>query len=163
MADPRLAHVLRSGDRVRALQPVEVGLGSLPSCSKVPAGTEGVVIDDLNEQVDRERKAETWRRDPLPPPSTSKDLACVRFGSLGQGWCRYAEVEKIAWTDEQLEALWAELGNVPFNEGKDDQVLADRWHHFRKGTDRHTIWQWFDQQHSKGVHFLMYGYVPDPR
>lgn len=61
--------------------------------------------------------------------------------------------------DAALERRWKELGNVPFDDpGPDsDMVLAEDWWHFEKGTEREDIWHWFDERHSKGVAFLLYG------
>jgi len=62
-------------------------------------------------------------------------------------------------TDVQLEEMWADLGNIHFDEADvpGDMVLAEDWHSFQKGTDRLEIWQFFDKRHSKGVAFLLYG------
>lgn len=60
--------------------------------------------------------------------------------------------------DKELEALWAELEDVPFDEEENGRlVLAEPWHDFPAGTDRETIWYYFDERHSKGVAFLLYG------
>lgn len=68
----------------------------------------------------------------------------------------------MKYSDEELEKLWREFDDVPFDEDKDgDLILAVDWNGFEKGTDRETIretiWHWFDVQHSKGVHYLFYG------
>ena len=60
-------------------------------------------------------------------------------------------------TDADLEKLWDELADVPFNEEPDGTlVLAEDWLDFPAGTEREEIWDWFDQMHSVGVVWLMY-------
>lgn len=59
--------------------------------------------------------------------------------------------------DKQMEQLWLELENVPFDEDEDGRLcLAEEWHDFPAGTDRDEIWHWFDENHSKGVAWLLY-------
>lgn len=62
-------------------------------------------------------------------------------------------------TDSDLEDLWRELADVPFDDGDPDvdMTLAENWKWFSKGTPREEIWHWFDERHSKGVAFLLYG------
>lgn len=64
--------------------------------------------------------------------------------------------------DEYIEKVWEEFEDVLFieDEESDDScklVLASDWHNFCAGTTRDEIWRWFDQKHSKGLHWLMYG------
>lgn len=56
------------------------------------------------------------------------------------------------YTDAELEAFWAELGNIPQNENDE---IDEPFYFFEKGTERMDVWQWFDRKHSKGVAFLM--------
>lgn len=59
--------------------------------------------------------------------------------------------------DHDLEKLWLELGDVPFDEDEDGRlILSVNWFGFKKGTDREEIWHWFDERHSKGVAYLMF-------
>ncbi|MCL2392919.1 MAG: hypothetical protein FWC66_10015 [Oscillospiraceae bacterium] len=69
-------------------------------------------------------------------------------------------IEKL--TDEQLEKMWADLSDIPFDEADvpGDMVLAKDWCGFTKGTDRLEIWKFFDMHHSKGVAFLLYREEP---
>jgi hypothetical protein len=60
------------------------------------------------------------------------------------------------WTDSQLEEIWADLEDIPFDES-DDMVLSVDWRGFPKGTTRETIWRFLDKNHSKGVACLLYG------
>ena len=58
--------------------------------------------------------------------------------------------------DQSLEAKWAELEDVPFDEDEDGRlVLAQSWWIFPRGTEREDIWHWFDARHSKGVVYLL--------
>lgn len=61
-------------------------------------------------------------------------------------------------TDTELEVLWRELEDVPTYEDKDKRIcLRNNWNGFEKGTWVEDIWHWFDDHHSKGVVWLMYG------
>lgn len=57
------------------------------------------------------------------------------------------------YDDELLEEMWEELEDIPFDE---DECIEQDWNGFSKGTDREEIWHWFDEQHSKGVYWLLY-------
>jgi len=60
--------------------------------------------------------------------------------------------------DSQLETQWNELEDVCFDEDSDGElILSEDWYHFPKGTIREEIWHWFDDRHSKGVAWLLYG------
>ena len=64
----------------------------------------------------------------------------------------------LAERDGKLEALWADLEDVAFDEDADGRLrLVDPWLCFMAGTEREEIWRWFDQRHSKGVYYLLYG------
>lgn len=68
-------------------------------------------------------------------------------------------VEYLVLDDEIVEDLWKELGDVPFDEEENGElILAEGWFIFDKGTDRDTIWHWFDDHHSQGVGWLMNEY-----
>ncbi len=59
--------------------------------------------------------------------------------------------------DRALEELWRNLGNVPFDEDAEGRMVsAASFVHFPVGTEVEDIWHWFDEQHSKGVVWLMY-------
>lgn len=66
---------------------------------------------------------------------------------------------KEKFTDDELEALWNELGNVPVFTAEDGSLCLDEpWFIFDKGTDcEDIIWHWFDDRYSKGVGVLMNG------
>lgn len=57
--------------------------------------------------------------------------------------------------DKEVEKLWDELEDVPIDE---NECLDVDWQGWRKGTNREEIWHWFDEQHSKGVGWLMNEY-----
>ena len=67
--------------------------------------------------------------------------------------------EEVIERDRCLERKWKELENIPFDEADSPSglVLAEDWWGFPKGTDREEIWHAFDDNHSKGVAFLLYG------
>lgn len=46
-------------------------------------------------------------------------------------------------TLSELNKLWGKLGDVPINE---DEEIDISFLHFPKGTDRYTIWHWFEEQ-----------------
>ncbi len=75
------------------------------------------------------------------------------------------EMETLAARDLDLEKLWAELEDVPID--PDTEKLEENWFIFQRGTDKETVWHWFDERHSKGVAYLLYGgtedYVPEAR
>jgi len=63
-------------------------------------------------------------------------------------------------TDNQVEELWEDLENVPFNDNDPlDLYLENDWYIFWSGTSRDEIWAWFDRNHSKGISYLLYEYV----
>lgn len=58
--------------------------------------------------------------------------------------------------DVKLEELWAQLGDIPMNPDT-EKLEEDFLDIFPHGTAREEIWHWFDQRHSKGVAYLLYG------
>lgn len=69
---------------------------------------------------------------------------------------------KLGMNDKDIEKLWDEFEDVLFIEDPDSDdscrlVLASGWQGWDEGTCRDTIWHWFDEQHSKGIHWLLYG------
>jgi len=63
--------------------------------------------------------------------------------------------------DEYVKHVWDMLEDVPFADADDedeavsDIVLEVDFRQWKAGTDRLEIWNWFDNQHSKGVAYLM--------
>lgn len=66
----------------------------------------------------------------------------------------------MVFTDKQVEQKWIELEDILFDEDEDDKelYLHDNWFLFNKGTHREDIWHWFDQNHSRGVAWLLYDF-----
>lgn len=70
--------------------------------------------------------------------------------------CEFDGVEYLVLDDETIEDLWKELGDVPFDEEENGElILAEDWFIFDKGTEREDIWHWFDDHHSQGVGWLL--------
>lgn len=65
-----------------------------------------------------------------------------------------------------VEEFWKKLTDVPFAEDSEGRVILSNDYNitignrevvmFPAGTDREEIWQWFDEQHPKGVAYLLY-------
>lgn len=94
---------------------------------------------------------------PLPPvlaPAPAPDIPATP-----EPEARRLPAPQEQVTDGELEKLWRELADVPFDDNDPDldMTLAEDWQWFRKGTPREEIWHWFDERHSKGVAFLLYG------
>ena len=60
--------------------------------------------------------------------------------------------------DTELERLWAEFADVPMD--PETEEMEEPFLHFPAGTNREEIWHWFDERHSKGVVYLLYGTEP---
>lgn len=71
-------------------------------------------------------------------------------------------MEALSVRDEKLERLWEQLGEIPRDPDTecieeplifwDDNAVL-----WEAGTPVEQIWKWFDERHSKGVAYLMYG------
>ena len=60
---------------------------------------------------------------------------------------------------ETVEKMWRDLEDVPFDEDKNKElILAENFYDFEKGTEREEIWYWFDENHPKGVAYLLNEY-----
>lgn len=57
--------------------------------------------------------------------------------------------------DAELEELWGEFGDIPMN--PETECIEEPFLGFPAGTNREEIWHWFDDRHSKGVVYLLYG------
>ena len=60
--------------------------------------------------------------------------------------------------DAVLERLWDEFADVPMD--PETEKMEESFLHFPAGADREEIWHWFDERHSKGVVYLLYGTEP---
>ena len=57
--------------------------------------------------------------------------------------------------DKELEKLWTQFADVPMN--PETECMEEGFLSFPAGSHREDIWHWFDEQHSKGVVYLLYG------
>lgn len=73
--------------------------------------------------------------------------SCIRDG--------LSYIETLAERDEVLENMWNEFADVPMN--PDTECMEEPFLDFPVGTHRKDIWHWFDERHSKGVAYLLYG------
>lgn len=67
-------------------------------------------------------------------------------------------VSTLQERDTELERLWAEFADVPMD--PETEEMEEPFLHFPVGTNREEIWHWFDERHSKGVVYLLYGTEP---
>ena len=65
------------------------------------------------------------------------------------------EIETLRDRDERLEKLWRQFFEVYVN--PDTECLGEEFQGWPAGTHREEIWHWFDQRHSEGVYYLLYG------
>ena len=65
-------------------------------------------------------------------------------------------METIAERDKLLEQLWGGLEDIPMD--CDTECIEAPFLDFPVGTYREEIWHWFDERHSKGISYLLYGY-----
>lgn len=73
------------------------------------------------------------------------------------------EMKTMRERDIELEKLWKQFGDLPMD--PDTEKIEEPFLSFPAGTDREDIWHWFDERHSKGVVYLLYGrpfYEKDP-
>ncbi len=66
------------------------------------------------------------------------------------GFCR-TEYEP---SDERLEELWSEFGDVPMD--PETEFMEAPFLGFPAGTHREEIWRWFDERYTGGVYSLLY-------
>lgn len=60
--------------------------------------------------------------------------------------------------DNLVEKIWDGLEDIPFYEEDSEQYIEENYLDFEKGTSKEDIWHWFDERHSKGIHYLLYEY-----
>ena len=65
------------------------------------------------------------------------------------------DIETIRDRDEELEELWKQFSDVPMN--PKTECMEAPFLGWGAGTKREDIWKWFDDRHSKGVAYLLYG------
>ncbi len=75
------------------------------------------------------------------------------------------EMPPLSSRDKKLEELWAEFADTAMD--LETECMDEPFLGFPAGTGREDIWRWFDERHSKGVAYLLYGgaeaYVPEAR
>lgn len=73
------------------------------------------------------------------------------------------EIDLLRDRDEVLEDLWDQFADIPMN--PETECIEAPFMGWGVGISREEIWHWFDQRHSKGVAYLLYGgaedYVPE--
>lgn len=65
------------------------------------------------------------------------------------------EIDTLRDRDEELEELWDQFGDIPMN--PETECIEAPFMGWGPGISREEIWHWFDQRHSKGVAYLLYG------
>lgn len=65
------------------------------------------------------------------------------------------EIETLRERDAELEELWGKFGDIPMN--PETECIEEPFMGWATGTHREEIWHWFDERHSKGVVYLLYG------
>lgn len=65
------------------------------------------------------------------------------------------EIEMLRDRDEELENLWEKFGDIPMD--PETECIEEPFLYWGSGIHREEIWHWFDQRHSKGVAYLLYG------
>ncbi len=66
---------------------------------------------------------------------------------------KFDVVKSYTTYDSLLEDLWKTLTDVPMNPETED--MDEDWFIFPKGTNRESIWYWFDEWYSKGIGWIM--------
>lgn len=65
------------------------------------------------------------------------------------------EIDTLRERDKILEDLWTKLEDVPMD--PETECIEEDFVNWPAGTHREDIWHWFDERHSKGVSYLLYG------
>lgn len=65
------------------------------------------------------------------------------------------EMKTLRERDAELEELWNQFEDIPMN--PDTEKIEEPFLSFPAGTNREDIWHWFDERHSKGISYLLYG------
>ena len=64
------------------------------------------------------------------------------------------KIHSVEERDEALEKAWDEFTDVPMN--PETECMEEAFLDFPAGTPREEIWHWFDENHSKGVFYLLF-------
>ena len=65
----------------------------------------------------------------------------------------YENISADKAEDEEVERLWDHFADIPFD-SQNYRILID-FHIWSEGTSKDVIWGWFNQNHSKGLYYLM--------
>lgn len=147
-------------------------------CSELMCGHANNIIEENKKELLRLIKVEAINifethlnenRESFELNANSKDLKEYSLKEL-----EYLEdqgvIEKIngksntyklsqEYLDNYLEKKWKELDDVSFKDVDGEQVLDEQYWDFEKDiTTNEDIWHYFDNNYSKGVHYLLYEY-----
>ncbi len=104
---------------------------------------------------------------------TIKEIEYNKFGSpvsnlgIHHKDCVFNTIEELKinlkrknYTQEQMDKLvekvWKGLEDITFYEKEDGELYIGRdYLDFKNGTSREDIWHWFDENHSKGIYYLL--------
>ena len=100
-----------------------------------------------------------WHVDPTPNscefyiPSLHMDIALFeKDGEVTE--FRFPKLPRDrTFRDAVVEELWDNLSDIPIN--PETEELDEPYYIWPKETDKEDIWHWFDEQHSKGVAYLL--------
>jgi predicted nucleic acid-binding protein len=66
------------------------------------------------------------------------------------------EREKANMKDKQVEQLWREFEDITTYEDKNGALyIVSAWNNFEAGTNITDIQGWFNNNHSKGIYYLV--------
>lgn len=65
------------------------------------------------------------------------------------------DIETLKDRDIELEELWERFADIPMN--PETECIEEPFMGWGVGIHREEIWHWFDERHSKGVAYLLYG------
>lgn len=89
-----------------------------------------------------------WALLQLMPLSKNKAVHVVVFDMDGNAAVSYTS------SDALIRDVWKSLGNIPLT--ADDKQTVN-WFIFPKGTEKETVWNWFDKYYTGGVMKLICG------
>ena len=71
------------------------------------------------------------------------------------GDAAFRSMETLEERDKRLEELWGVFEDIPMD--PETECMEEKFLCFPAGTHREEIWHWFDERHSRGVAYLLYG------
>lgn len=128
-------------------------------CVKWLTGDDSKCQSTRSNPLLKEQRAESLEK---TKEKALKTLKSIRAQKLPIGLESYrllrdaiTGIETVASRDKQLEDLWDQFSDVPMN--PDTECIEEEFIQFPAGIHREEIWHWFDERHSKGVAYLLYG------